>query len=415
MKTNLGTSLLKIYLALLLPLPAMARTIVVSPGTMTATLKRGVEMANNGDTILVRKGTYTSFNTLINKELTVLGENEPVLDARFHEEVVTITSGHVKFDGFIIKNSKTGSMRDYAGIRLSSVEDVIISNNKLINNFFGIYLSDCKRIQVLHNTLIGSDNVENSGNGIHLWKCREILIKGNHVTRHRDGIYFEFAKKSLIEDNLSENNIRYGLHFMFSDDDTYRHNTFKNNGSGVSVMFSHGVNMQGNTFERNQGGSAYGILMKEITDSRAEANHFSYNTCGIYMEGTTRIMVTGNTFDGNGWAMKIQASCSDNTITRNNFKGNTFDVATNGSLVLSRFSNNYWDKYDGYDLKKDGLGDIPYRPVSLYSMIMERNPVAMILFRSLIAGLMDKSEKMIPSLTPENLKDPHPLMKALDL
>lgn len=411
MKTNLGTSLLKIYLALLLPLPAMARTIVVSPGTMTATLKRGVEMANNGDTILVRKGTYTSFNTLINKELTVLGENEPVLDARFHEEVVTITSGHVKFDGFIIKNSKTGSMRDYAGIRLSSVEDVIISNNKLINNFFGIYLSDCKRIQVLHNTLIGSDNVENSGNGIHLWKCREILIKGNHVTRHRDGIYFEFAKKSLIEDNLSENNIRYGLHFMFSDDDTYRHNTFKNNGSGVSVMYTRRIKMLDNLFVENWGSSIYGILLKEISDSRIEGNRFIRNTTAIYMENSDRMTILNNDFISNGWALRVLASCDNNRFKLNNFKGNSFDVTTNGTLKNNFFADNYWDKYEGYDLNKDGIGDIPYHPISLYAQIIEQNPPSVMLMRSFIVNLLDKVERAIPSLTPGTIKDDKPRMK----
>lgn len=410
MKTNLGT-LLKIYLVLLLPLPAMARTIVVSPGTMIPTLKRGVEMANNGDTILVRKGTYISFNTIINKELTVLGENEPVLDARFQEEVVTITSGHVKFDGFIIKNSKTGSMRDYAGIRLSSVEDVTISNNKLINNFFGIYLSDCKRIQVLHNTLIGSNNVENSGNGIHLWKCRGILIKGNHVTRHRDGIYFEFAKKSLIEDNLSENNIRYGLHFMFSDDDTYRNNTFKNNGSGVSVMYTRRIKMLDNLFIENWGSSIYGILLKEISDSRIEGNRFIRNTTAIYMENSDRMTIINNDFISNGWALRVLASCDNNRFRLNNFKGNSFDVTTNGTLKNNFFADNYWDKYEGYDLNKDGIGDIPYHPISLYAQIIEQNPPSVMLMRSFIVNLLDKVERAIPSLTPESIKDDKPRMK----
>jgi nitrous oxidase accessory protein len=90
-------------------------------------------------------------------------------------------------------------------------------------------------------------------------------------------------------------------------------------------------------------------------------------------------------------------------------------VGTNGSLVLNNFNNNYWDKYDGYDLDYDHHGDVPYRPVSMYSMIIERNPPAMILFHSLITSLMDKSEKVIPSLTPENLKDEHPFMKSLPL
>jgi len=98
-----------------------------------------------------------------------------------------------------------------------------------------------------------------------------------------------------------------------------------------------------------------------------------------------------------------------------NFIANTFDVGTNGSLVLNFFNNNYWDKYEGYDLNKDTVGDIPYRPVSMFSMLVEKHPPAMMLFRSFITTLLDKTEKVLPSLTPENLKDDHPLMKPLSL
>ena len=107
----------------------------------------------------------------------------------------------------------------------------------------------------------------------------------------------------------------------------------------------------------------------------------------------------------------IQANCMDVNVSNNNFMGNSFDVGTNGNLVLNKFNRNYWDKYEGYDINKDRIGDIPYRPVSMYSMIVEKNPPAMILFRSFITALLDKTEKLIPSITPENLVDNFPLMK----
>lgn len=396
---------------MLLPLPVLARTIVVSPKATISSLKQAVDVAKNGDTIIVKKGHYTSLNTLINKQLTILGENNPILDARFQEEVVTITSNNVKFDGFVIQKSKTGSMRDFAGIRLSNVEFVTISNNTLLNNFFGIYLSNCKHIQVLHNDITGSRNIENSGNGIHLWKCKEILIKGNHVTGHRDGIYFEFARKSIIEDNVSEKNIRYGMHFMFSDDDTYRNNTFKDNGSGVSVMYTRRIQMLNNTFIENWGSSIYGILLKEISDSRIEGNHFIRNTTGIYMENSDRITVLNNDFVSNGWAIRVLASCNSDHFTQNNFKGNSFDVTTNGTLKEIYFNSNYWDKYEGYDLNRDGVGDVPYRPISLYAQIIEQNPQSVMLMRSFIVNLLDKVERAIPSVTQESVKDEKPIMK----
>jgi len=242
-----------------------------------------------------------------------------------------------------------------------------------------------------------------------------LKIIGNTISGHRDGIYFEFVTNSIIWRNTSTKNIRYGLHFMFSNNDTYAVNTFMNNGAGVAVMFSNKVKMFNNYFIENWGDASYGILLKEISDSYISGNHFERNTSGIFMEGVSRVIMEKNMFKNNGWGLKIQASCMDIELKHNNFIGNTFDVGTNGSLVLNQFNHNYWDKYEGYDLNKDKIGDIPYRPVSMYSMIIEINPPAMILFRSFITALLDKTEKILPSLTPENLKDEYPLMKPLPL
>ncbi|MBD0289549.1 MAG: nitrous oxide reductase family maturation protein NosD, partial [Flavisolibacter sp.] len=168
-------------------------------------------------------------------------------------------------------------------------------------------------------------------------------------------------------------------------------------------------------FENNWGPSAYGLLLKEISDSRIFHNTYLQNTVAITMEGTNRITVQQNSFTGNGWAMKVAASCNDNTFLYNNFERNTFDVATNGEVMLNHFMSNYWDKYDGYDMNRDGIGDVPYHPVNMYSMIIEQNPNAVMLLRSFMVTLLDKAEKAIPSLTPETLKDESPQMKRIAL
>lgn len=180
-------------------------------------------------------------------------------------------------------------------------------------------------------------------------------------------------------------------------------------------MYSREVHMHRNEFLNNWGSASYGILLKDITDSEISRNAFLQNTVGIYMEGSSRMTIEANQFSKNGWAMKVQASCNDNEIMGNNFQGNSFDMATNGTLVLNNFDRNYWDKYDGYDLSRDGIGDIPYRPVSMYSMIVEQNPFTLILLRSILIGFLDKAEKAIPGLTPELLIDKSPLMKPVIL
>jgi nitrous oxidase accessory protein len=90
-------------------------------------------------------------------------------------------------------------------------------------------------------------------------------------------------------------------------------------------------------------------------------------------------------------------------------------VATNGATTLNLFYNNYWDKYEGYDLDRNGTGDVPYHPVSMYSMVIEQNPTTLLLLRSFMVTLLDKAEKAIPSLTPENLVDETPVLKPLKL
>ena len=301
-----------------------------------------------------------------------------------------------------------------AGIRVYGMNNVKIINNRLENTFFGIYLTNSANCLVQDNYLIAGKQADyNIGNGIHLWKCEKAQIIHNQIYKHRDGIYFEFVTESIIKNNYSEKNMRYGLHFMFSHNNLYENNTFKNNGAGVAVMYSEKVTMIKNNFFENWGDAAYGLLLKDIRDSKIISNQFFKNTIGIYIEGCSRSEFKNNDFKENGYAMRLQASCDANTISRNNFMGNTFDLTTNGETVLNKLENNYWDKYEGYDLKRDGIGDVPFHPVSLYAMVLEKMPQAVILIRSFAVTLLDRMEKVIPSLTPNDLRDDLPMTKPI--
>lgn len=393
---------------------SFAGVVKVGKGEAYKTITESIAAANNGDTILVGSGNYFEKNLVINKSIVLKGINYPVLDGENKYENISIKANDVVVDGFLLQHTGVSSIIDFAAIKIYNSRNAVIVNNIINGSFFGIYSQYGIHCLIKGNVLTANaKNEQQSGNGIHCWKSDSMQIIANTVSGHRDGIYFEFVTNSVIWRNRSFKNLRYGLHFMFSNDDAYITNTFENNGAGVAVMFSKGVKMFNNYFKENWGDASYGILLKEINDSYIENNHFEKNTSAIYAEGANRIIMQKNVFKNNGWAFKIQASCTDITLEQNNFLGNTFDIGTNGSLVLNYFNNNYWDKYEGYDLNRDHVGDIPFRPVSMYSMIVEKNPPAMVLFHSLIVSLMDKSEKIIPSLTPENLKDEHPLMKPL--
>ena len=393
-----------------------ATTIHVGKKHPIKSVKTGIALAKDGDTLMVHGGWYKEGNIVIDKKIVFIGKGLPVLDGEKKHEVLSIKSDSVVVEGFKVIKSAYATITDPCGIKVYNSKYVVIQNNVLDDNFFGIYLQNSQNCTIKNNHLkaYGKDE-QQLGNGIHCWKSNDILIIANTIDGHRDGIYFEFVYDSVIWRNISVNNIRYGLHFMFSHSDTYITNVFRNNGAGVAVMYSKDVKMFNNTFEENWGDSAYGLLLKDISDSYIYGNTFAKNTSGIYMEGTSRVRVERNQFLKNGWAMKIQASCMDNEIYENNFIGNTFDTGTNGSLVLNTFEKNYWDKYEGYDLDKDGMGDVPYHPLSLFAVLTENTPSAMLLYRSFMITLLDKSEKVLPSITPDNFVDNKPLMKTLPL
>ncbi len=391
-----------------------AATHHVGNGQPNATIHQALAKAHPGDTIFVHEGTYAEGNLAIDKPLTLIGIGYPVLDGQHRDEIITVTASNVCIRGLEVRNSGQLSTLDVAGIKVLSANNVAIEENRLRDCNFAIYLSNTIGCRVCCNDIQGILKEEqNSGNGIHLWKGSGAVIEENYITGHRDGIYFEFVIDSEVRSNRSEQNLRYGLHFMFSHNDYYHHNTFRNNGAGVAVMYSRQVQMFENHFAYNWGGSAYGILLKDISDSHIWRNTFEHNSAGVYMEGASRITLEQNQFRENGWALRVQASCDANVIRQNNFFGNSFDVSTNGHLVLNSFDGNYWDRYEGYDLHRDGVGDVPFRPVSLYAVVVERMPYGLMLMRSFMVYLMDKAEKIIPSLTPEQLMDKQPAMRPL--
>ena len=377
-------------------------------------ISQAVDSASAYDTILVKKGTYKEYDILIDKPLTIIGEDYPIIDGEQKGEIITITSDNVTIDGLFVINVGISYTEDFAAIRVRKSKHFEIRNVVLEKLFFGIYIEKSKYGKIYHNKIVGDAKEEyNSGNGIQLWYSSHIDVEYNYVQGVRDGIYLEFANDCNIKNNSSTNNIRYGLHFMFSNNDIYQDNVFENNGAGVAVMFSKQIKMIRNVFRKNWGTASYGLLLKEINDAEIKRNIFEENTIGINIEGSNRILYEHNDFVNNGWAVKVRGACYTNTFTGNNFLYNSFDISYNSKVNDNIFNKNYWSHYTGYDLDKDGIGDVPYRPVKLFSYVVNRTPETIVLLRSLFIDIIDFSEKVSPVFTPDNLMDNEPMIKRI--
>lgn len=392
-----------------------AKQIVVCKTCEVSTIKNALELAKNGDEIFIKKGIYKENDIEVNIEVTIYGEEGTVIDGNNQGGVLLMTSSNFVLRNIKIINVNVSYIKDYAAIKVVRCKNFIIENIVLDQVFFGILIEKSHYGKILNNTISSTAKEEaNSGNGIHIWHSSNMEINGNEIFGMRDGIYFEFVSESEIQNNLSHDNIRYGLHFMFSNNDNYYYNEFRNNGAGVAVMFSKFITMYRNKFLHNWGSASYGLLLKEIYDTQIYNNLFQENTIGIKGEGCTRINYKNNIFLRNGWAIKIAGACYKNIFEKNDFMHNSFDLAYNTKINDNKFENNYWSEYTGYDLDKDGVGDVPYRPVKLFSYVVNRTPETLVLLRSLFVDIINFSEKVSPVFTPDNLMDKKPQMKKIN-
>ena len=402
-----------VFMLLLLPITTLgADTLKVGQEQQFSRIKQALTAAKPGDVIQIFPGIYREGQIEVNKGVSMIGHGYPVVESPDGEGVLKVTADCVLVSGLQVQNVATSYIEDRAGIKLENVRDCVITNNRLLNCFFGIYLQKATHCKISGNQVMGEAAQEmSSGNAIHLWYCKNVLIENNLVSKHRDGLYLEFVDNSTITGNTSSHNLRYGLHFMFSNDNRYSGNRFETNGAGVAVMFSKNIVMTSNEFLNNWGTASYGLLLKEIYDGEISENVFTQNTIGIYAESANRLKIHDNDLKGNGWALKILGSCMDNTFTGNNFFTNTFDLTTNSIEDHNSYTGNYWSSYSGYDLDRNGYGDIPHRPVTMYSYLVGKIDVSILLLRSLFIDILNFAEKVTPLFVPKSLVDPQPLMR----
>ncbi len=392
------------------------QTIRVCPSCVETSIRKAIDGARAGAVIQVSSGTYQEEAIVIQKSIKLMGEDTgaglPVIDGQKKVAPITIIkTDQVEISGFVIKDTGSSYVEDVAAIKVIDSKNCLIRHNRFENTTFGIYLQRAVDCTLDDNELRGQAKDESSGgNGIHIWSGSGHTVDNNRVSGHRDGIYLEFVSHAKILRNDVRKNLRYGLHFMQSSDADYFSNYFSENGSGVAVMYSKKIQMRDNHFVLSSGQSSYGLLLKEIHDSVIENNEFSQNTVAIFMEGSNRSKFRSNRVVGSGWALRIMGDCEGNEFEKNDFIQNAFDVTTNSSQSANLFKGNYWSHYSGYDLDRNGVGDVPYRPVSLSSVVLEQIDSSYVLLNSFLFSVLDQVERALPSMTPEPLKDEEPAM-----
>ena len=210
--------------------------------------------STSGDIITVKPGTYTENIKITKGNLTIRSESgnpdNTILQAKnTGANVLLLQGNNTKINGFKIIGASKSS---YAGINLSSCNNCIIENNKLLNNSRGIYL-----LKSNGNT-VSKNNAANSGEyGIALQGSRGNTISGNTALDNLRGVYLGTADDNLILSNTVQSNSVYGLFICGLSDKNRVYNNYFNNtnmtirngiGSVYSITKTAGTNIVGGPY-----------------------------------------------------------------------------------------------------------------------------------------------------------------------
>jgi len=327
-----------------LPVKAEAKMIIVPDDY--STIQDAVNVANEGDTIFIRKGVYEGAENqtlMINKTLSLKGENAENTKINLHP---------LWYEVFIMGQSIGWVWANSIQI---SANDVIISGFTIDSDGGEIWVTG-NETQITGNiintdlTLDGSHQTASENN-----LTRRIALTGTYGKAYNNslensgiGCYGSYA--SVFANNIlggylgaggaATYNLIYGN--IVQDGDgigiasvgtIVAKNIIANCRRGVEILWGGDNIICGNVISNNQGSNTF------------FANLVANNSIGVLL----------------GAKAQMQGY---NTLYRNNFINNTKQVEIGFLDHADQWDNgkegNYWSDYNGTDADGDGIGDTPY-------------------------------------------------------
>jgi nitrous oxidase accessory protein len=394
-----------------------AATLIVGPGGFPD-VRQAVNAAAAGDTIEVHAGTYIG-NVVVDKPLSLVGIGSPLLRGEGKGSVITLLAPGCAINGFRVEHSGPMLVEEDSGILIRS-DGNHIRNNHLRDVLFGVYLFHSSHNWIADNTIFGRKELGSGerGGGIHIWYSADNTLDRNVIADMRDGMYLQNADRTVVRGNHVFD-LRYGLHYMYSNDNVFEDNVFDHNVAGAAIMYSHNIQFRRNAFLHNRGFSSFGILFQDSQNCLAEQNLIVDNGVGIFMESLRDSRFERNLIASNDTSVEAFASAERNQFTRNNFIGNLSPIRVIGKTSNMQWDvanrGNYWSEYSGYDLDGDGIGDVPFRVQNLFEHLEGNRPRLRIYFFSAASEALAAAEQSFPLIQGSREFDRHPLMKPVDL
>lgn len=387
---------------------------VVLPGQ--GKLQAAINSAKSGDTLRLSAGTYTgSIN--IDRSLMLIGNKNSILDGEGTGHVVTVSAPDVVIKDLSIQHSGNDLDTEDSAVFITEKGDrARIENNYLVNNLIGVYLKGPEAAVVSGNVIIGSRHhrVNDRGNGIYLWNTPGSIIKDNDIRYGRDGIFVTTSRDNIFSGNRLRD-LRFAVHYMYTNNSEVKNNISENNDVGYALMFSHHIVAKNN---RSIGDQKRGLFFNFTNYSVIEANQVSggVEKC-VFIYNANYNQINNNSFEDCKVGIHFTAGSEQNDIYSNSFINNRTQVKYVGTRYIEWSKNgqgNYWSDNVSFDIDNNGIADQPYRPNDLVDQIVWRHPMAKLLLNSPSVQILKWAQSEFPGLHPGGVTDSVPLMLPPD-
>lgn len=384
------------------------------PVTADQNLQDVIAQASPGDHLHLAPGTYEG-SFVIDKPLTVSGpeDRSAVIQGPGEGRPIWIKAPDVTVERLTVRGSGMSLFDMDAAIFLDREADsALIRHNDILDNLIGVYVWGPQNALVKENLVIGNQTLRRNerGNGIQLWNTPGSEIVGNDIRSGRDGIYVNASKQNSFRDNEFRD-VRFSVHYMFTQDSEVRGNISHDNEIGYALMYSERLTVEDNIA---LGSEAHGLLLNSVNRSTIRGNLIvGAEKCLFYYSANINV-VQDNRFEQCDIGVHFTAGSEQNTISSNAFISNQTQVMYVGTRELEwsvEGVGNYWSDNTAFDLNGDGIADTAYHPNNVMDQVLWRAPMAKMLLNSPATQVIKWAQAQFPAIHPGGVIDSAPLMQ----
>lgn len=380
-------------------------------------LPRAIAGAAPGDVLILDPGRHAG-PVVIDRPLTLRSEGEAVVDGGGTGTVITITADDVAIRGLTVTGSGGVNADLDAGIKIVKGADrAVIEGNRLEDNMHGIDVHGGLDTIVRGNTILGRQNprMNERGNGIYIWNSPGTLVVGNDVRFGRDGIFSNASRDSIYRGNLFRD-LRFAVHYMYTNGSTVDGNVSIGNHLGFAIMFSDRITITNNM---SLGDRDHGVMLNYANRGDVVGNlvRGGTNKCTFIYNAHSNL-IAGNRFEGCRIGIHFTAGSERNAVTGNAFIGNREQVKYVGTRDIEwslEGRGNFWSDHPVFDLNGDGVADSKFRPNDLMDHILWSQPAASLLSGSPAVQLVRWSQANFPATLPGGVVDSFPMVAPITI